>query len=111
MSRALLISDVNLVSNQGASDALMNARVLLVEEHSLLAVGLELALSERNWDVQTTSGPTVADVVAQSNTFLHKTVHEHNKKEKSHEQKMDWGMFTDFDSDDNSCKYFFGKTE
>ena len=47
----------------------MNARVLLVEEHSLLAVGLELALTERSWDVQTTSGPTIADVMAHSQRF------------------------------------------
>ena len=47
----------------------MNARVLLVEEHSLVAVGLELALSERNWDVQTTSGPTIADVMIHSQRF------------------------------------------
>lgn len=47
----------------------MNARVLLVEEHSLLAVGLELALTERHWNVQTTSGPTVADVIVHSKRF------------------------------------------
>lgn len=47
----------------------MTPRVLLVEEHSLVAVGLELALSERNWDVQTTNGPTIADVIAHSERF------------------------------------------
>lgn len=47
----------------------MKARALLVEEHSLFALGLEMALSERNWDVQTTSGPTIADIVAHSEQF------------------------------------------
>lgn len=47
----------------------MKARALLVEEHSLVALGLEMALSERNWDVQSTSGPTIADVVAHSERF------------------------------------------
>lgn len=53
----------------GSGRVAMNARILLVEEHSLVAVGLELALSDRDWDVQTSSGPTIADVVAHSARF------------------------------------------
>ena len=47
----------------------MKARILLVEEHSLIALGLEMALSERDWDVQTTSGPTIPDVIAHAEQF------------------------------------------
>ena len=38
-------------------------RVLVVEEHALLAMGLQLALTERRWAVETTSGSTAVDVV------------------------------------------------
>ena len=41
----------------------MTARVLIVEDHALVAIGLQLALSARGWDVETTDGPTAADVI------------------------------------------------
>ncbi len=44
-------------------------RVLVVEEHSLLAAGLQLALSGRHWVVETTSGPTADDVVRHAERF------------------------------------------
>ena len=40
----------------------MTARVLIVEDHALVAIGLQLALSARGWEVETTDGPTAADV-------------------------------------------------
>ena len=41
----------------------MTARVLVVEDHVLIAVGLQLALSARGWEVETTDGPTAADII------------------------------------------------
>jgi DNA-binding NarL/FixJ family response regulator len=38
-------------------------RVLVVDDHPLVAMGLELALSARGLHVETTSGPTVAAVI------------------------------------------------
>ena len=46
-----------------------NPRVLLVEEHALVALGLKLALCERNWDVEIASGPTASDVTAHAVRF------------------------------------------
>ena len=47
----------------------MSDRVLIVEDHVLVALGLQLALSARGWDVETTSGPTALDVVAHAQRF------------------------------------------
>jgi DNA-binding NarL/FixJ family response regulator len=47
----------------------MSGRVLVVEDHVLVAIGLQLALSARGWDVQTISGPTALDVVAHAQRF------------------------------------------
>ena len=44
-------------------------RVLIVEEHSLLAAGLELALSERTWTVETSCGSSADDVVQHIASF------------------------------------------
>ena len=44
-------------------------RVLVVEEHSLLAAGLELALSERSWTVETSRGSSPEDVMAHITDF------------------------------------------
>ncbi len=44
-------------------------RVLVVEEHALLAKGLQLALTERRWSVETSSGPTTDDVVGHARRF------------------------------------------
>lgn len=42
----------------------MSVNVLVVEDHPLVATGLELALGARGWQVATTSGPTVEAIVA-----------------------------------------------
>ncbi len=47
----------------------MTARVLVVDDHVLLATGLQLALSARGWTVETTSGPTAADVIEHARRF------------------------------------------
>ncbi|CAN5475619.1 response regulator transcription factor [soil metagenome] len=41
----------------------------MVEHHELVALGLQLALSERCWDVETSSGPTGPDVVDHARRF------------------------------------------
>jgi DNA-binding NarL/FixJ family response regulator len=41
----------------------MTGRVLIVEDHVLVAVGLQLALSARGWEVETIDGPSATDVV------------------------------------------------
>jgi DNA-binding NarL/FixJ family response regulator len=47
----------------------MTGRVLIVEDHVLISVGLQLALSARGWAVETTDGPTVDDVVTHARRF------------------------------------------
>ena len=47
----------------------MTARVLIVEDHALVAIGLQLALSARGWEVETTDGPTAADVIEHAQRF------------------------------------------
>ncbi|HZX55546.1 MAG TPA: LuxR C-terminal-related transcriptional regulator [Ilumatobacteraceae bacterium] len=47
----------------------MKGRVLVVDDHVLVAIGSQLALSARGWDVETSSGPTAADVVAHAERF------------------------------------------
>ena len=44
-------------------------RLLVVEEHAMLAKGLQLALTERRWAVETSSGPTADDVVDHARRF------------------------------------------
>lgn len=44
-------------------------RLLVVEHRELVALGLQLALSERSWNVETTSGPTCLDVVDHARRF------------------------------------------
>ncbi|CAN5623899.1 response regulator transcription factor [soil metagenome] len=46
----------------------MSGRVLIIEEHALVALGLQLALSGRCWDVQTVSG-SASDVIAHAERF------------------------------------------
>lgn len=41
----------------------------MVDHHELVALGLQLALSERCWDVETSSGPTGLDVVEHARRF------------------------------------------
>ena len=52
----------------------MTARVLIVEDHVLVAVSLQLALSARGWEVETTDGPTAADVVDHARRFQPQSV-------------------------------------
>jgi DNA-binding NarL/FixJ family response regulator len=47
----------------------MTARVLIVEDHALVAIGLQLALSARGWDVEITDGPTASDVIEHARRF------------------------------------------
>ncbi|MET0740459.1 MAG: response regulator transcription factor [Candidatus Nanopelagicales bacterium] len=47
----------------------MNGRVLAVDDHALVVIGLQLALSARGWDVETNSAPTAHDVVEHARRF------------------------------------------
>jgi DNA-binding NarL/FixJ family response regulator len=47
----------------------MTVRVLIVEDHALVATGLQLALSARGWEVETTDGPKAADVIDHAGRF------------------------------------------
>jgi len=47
----------------------MSGRVLIVEDHALVAIGLQLALSARDYDVESDSGPTPSDVVDHARRF------------------------------------------
>jgi DNA-binding NarL/FixJ family response regulator len=44
-------------------------KVLVVEERALMATGLQLALSERSWTVETSTGPTAQDVIDHAHGF------------------------------------------
>lgn len=46
-----------------------SGRVLVVEEHAVVAAGLQLALSERSWHVETSDGPTARDVIDHAQDF------------------------------------------
>jgi two-component system nitrate/nitrite response regulator NarL len=53
-------------THDGRSDADHQAttgRVLVVQEHALIASGLQVALAARHWLVETTSGPPQCDVI------------------------------------------------
>jgi DNA-binding NarL/FixJ family response regulator len=47
----------------------MTGRVLIVEDHALVAIGLQLALSARGWEVETTDGPRAIDVIEHARRF------------------------------------------
>ena len=47
----------------------MTARVLIIEDHALVAIALQLALSARGWDVETTDGPKASDVIEHARRF------------------------------------------
>ena len=47
----------------------MSRRVLVVEDQVLMAIGLQLALSGRCWDVETISGPTPNHVIEHAQRF------------------------------------------
>jgi two-component system nitrate/nitrite response regulator NarL len=44
-------------------------RILIVDDHPLISLGLQLALVARGWQVETTSGPTAPAVVARACRF------------------------------------------
>jgi two-component system, NarL family, nitrate/nitrite response regulator NarL len=46
-----------------------SGRVLVVEEHAVVAAGLQLALSERSWHVETSDGPSAQDVIDHARQF------------------------------------------
>ncbi len=47
----------------------MPKRVLIVDDHALVALSLQMALSAQGWDVETTNGPTAADIVEHARRF------------------------------------------
>jgi DNA-binding NarL/FixJ family response regulator len=47
----------------------MSRRVLVVDDHALVAQGLKLGLSARGWEIETTSGPTAEAVVGHAQRF------------------------------------------
>jgi DNA-binding NarL/FixJ family response regulator len=47
----------------------MSDRVLVVDDHALMAIGLQMALSARGWEIETTSGPAAADIIATARQF------------------------------------------
>ena len=52
----------------------MTARVLIVEDHVLVAVSLQLALTARGWEVDTVDGPTAAAVIDHARSFQPQSV-------------------------------------
>ena len=52
----------------------MPKRVLIVEDHALLALSLQLALSAHGWIVETTDGPTAADIIEHAHRFAPRSV-------------------------------------
>jgi two-component system, NarL family, nitrate/nitrite response regulator NarL len=47
----------------------MSGRVLVVDDHALVAIALQVSLSARGWEVETTDGPTAADVLEHARRF------------------------------------------
>jgi DNA-binding NarL/FixJ family response regulator len=47
----------------------MSGRVLIVEDHALVAISLRLALESRGWEVATTDGPTADAIIRQAAEF------------------------------------------
>jgi two-component system, NarL family, nitrate/nitrite response regulator NarL len=52
-----------------SGDRSASGRVLVVEEHALVAAGLRLALSQRSWHVETSDGPRAEDVIDHAQAF------------------------------------------
>lgn len=63
--RADTLGRPNRTADQGST----KGRLLVVEEHQLLAAGLQLALSQRQWHVETNNAASVADVVDHAQRF------------------------------------------
>jgi DNA-binding NarL/FixJ family response regulator len=47
----------------------MTCRVFIVDDHPLIAVGLQLELAARGWEVEVSSGPTSAAVIEHARSF------------------------------------------
>jgi two-component system, NarL family, nitrate/nitrite response regulator NarL len=47
----------------------VTTRVLIVDDHMLVAIGLQLALHARSWDAEVTSGPTGDAILQTARTF------------------------------------------
>jgi DNA-binding NarL/FixJ family response regulator len=47
----------------------VRSRVLVVEDHALVAIALQLSLSARGWEIETTDGPTAFDVIEHARRF------------------------------------------
>jgi DNA-binding NarL/FixJ family response regulator len=47
----------------------MTQRILIIEDHRLVATGLQLALRARGWQVEVTNGPSIEAVLELSTTF------------------------------------------
>ena len=47
----------------------MTARVLIVDDHRLVASGLQLALQARSWNAEVTSGPSLAAILDHAKAF------------------------------------------
>ena len=62
-------ADREQIADRDALGAKNERRVLIVQEHSLLASGLMLALSERLWTVETNSGSSSGDVIDHIEAF------------------------------------------
>jgi len=52
----------------------MTTRVLIIEDHVLVAVSLQLALTARGWEVDTIDGPTAAAVIDRARSFQPQSV-------------------------------------
>ena len=44
-------------------------RILIVDDHPLVAIGLQLALRSRGWQVQVADGPTAEAVLERARAF------------------------------------------
>lgn len=44
-------------------------RLLVIDKHSIVAIGLRCALSSREWDVEVSTGPSDADVIDAADSF------------------------------------------
>jgi DNA-binding NarL/FixJ family response regulator len=62
-------TDQSRMLRRAPDDRAVVGRILVVEQHAVMATALQLALSERGWDVETTGGPTAKDVVDRARRF------------------------------------------
>lgn len=58
-----MVSGRTSISDHMMAEPHRGSRLLIIDEHVLVAIGLQRALAERGWDVQATSGPTIHHAV------------------------------------------------